>query len=420
MATTTTNFGWDIPQSTDLVKDGATAIAALGQDIDTALVDLKGGTTGQILAKASNTDLDYSWITNDVGDITAVTAGTGITGGGTSGAVTVEFDQANFGGGQLAGGKNRVLNSNFSIWQRGTSVAGSGTAFLADRWQAYRGTTGSTFSRQVTNDTTNLPFIQYCLRAQRDSGNTSTTPYSTGQNFETVNSIPLAGKTVTLSFYARAGANYSAASGALEVNLATGTGTDQNIYTGLTGRANPILQNATLTTTWQRFTYTATLATTATQVAMSFAATPVGTAGAADYFEVTGVQLEAGTSTASPYAPNGATYQAELAACQRYLPAFTTSASGTIVGGYAYATNNAIYMLPLPVNARVAPTGITLTGTFEAFGLNTAYTATPAFNGGTVTTGTVTVTSGLTITAGQGSRLSTNGAATILFTGCEL
>ena len=65
MATTTTNFGWDIPQSTDLVKDGATAIAALGQDIDTALVDLKGGTTGQVLAKASGTDLDFLWVAVD-------------------------------------------------------------------------------------------------------------------------------------------------------------------------------------------------------------------------------------------------------------------------------------------------------------------------------------------------------------------
>lgn len=65
MATTTTNFGWDIPQSTDLVKDGATAIATLGQDIDTALVDLKGGTTGQVLAKASNTDLDFTWSSVD-------------------------------------------------------------------------------------------------------------------------------------------------------------------------------------------------------------------------------------------------------------------------------------------------------------------------------------------------------------------
>ena len=65
MATTTTNFGWDIPQSTDLVKDGATAIAALGQDIDTAMVDLKGGTTGQVLSKTSGTDLDFTWIEQD-------------------------------------------------------------------------------------------------------------------------------------------------------------------------------------------------------------------------------------------------------------------------------------------------------------------------------------------------------------------
>ena len=65
MATTTPNFGFDIPQSTDLVKDGATAIAALGTDIDTAFVDLKGGTTGQVLSKASGTDLDYSWVAID-------------------------------------------------------------------------------------------------------------------------------------------------------------------------------------------------------------------------------------------------------------------------------------------------------------------------------------------------------------------
>jgi hypothetical protein len=65
MATTTPNFGWTVPTSTDLVKDGATAIELLGDSIDASLVDLKGGTTGQVLSKASGTDMDFSWVAVD-------------------------------------------------------------------------------------------------------------------------------------------------------------------------------------------------------------------------------------------------------------------------------------------------------------------------------------------------------------------
>jgi hypothetical protein len=63
----TTNFGWETPDDTDLVKDGAAAIRTLGSAIDTSLVDLKGGTTGQVLAKASNTDMDFTWATDAAG-----------------------------------------------------------------------------------------------------------------------------------------------------------------------------------------------------------------------------------------------------------------------------------------------------------------------------------------------------------------
>jgi hypothetical protein len=67
MATTTPNFGWAVPTSTDLVKDGAVAIETLGDSIDASLVDLKGGTTGQVLTKASNTDMDFSWVADATG-----------------------------------------------------------------------------------------------------------------------------------------------------------------------------------------------------------------------------------------------------------------------------------------------------------------------------------------------------------------
>jgi hypothetical protein len=80
----TTNFNWETPDDTDLVKDGAAAIRTLGSAIDTSLVDLKGGTTGQVLAKNSNSDMDFVWsadasgipatIFDAKGDIIAATA----------------------------------------------------------------------------------------------------------------------------------------------------------------------------------------------------------------------------------------------------------------------------------------------------------------------------------------------------------
>ena len=65
MPTSTTNFGWTVPSDTDLVKDGAAAIRTALGGPDTSFVDLKGGTTGQVLSKASGTDLDFTWTEQD-------------------------------------------------------------------------------------------------------------------------------------------------------------------------------------------------------------------------------------------------------------------------------------------------------------------------------------------------------------------
>ena len=83
-----------MPTPTDLVTDLPADFEVFGQAVDTSMADLKGGTTGQILSKATNSDMDFIWIANDQGDITGVTATSPLTGGGTSGAITVGIQAA--------------------------------------------------------------------------------------------------------------------------------------------------------------------------------------------------------------------------------------------------------------------------------------------------------------------------------------
>jgi len=256
---------------------------------------------------------------------------------------------------------NPVLNSAMQVWQRGTSFASDLGIYTADRWLVFRNVTSSTITRQLTNDTTNLPNIQYCMRFQRNSGTTATSTSYISQSFETVNSIPFAGKTVTLSFYARAGANFSATNNQISAKLSTGTGTDQNVITGTyTGISTPINLTATLTTTWQRFSVTNTLSAALTELAIYFEWASVGTAGAADFIEVTGVQLEVG-SVATPFKTNGATIQGELAACQRYYYQLSaTNNSYTRFGnGITVGTSNAHCAIKMAVTMRIAPSVVT-------------------------------------------------------------
>jgi hypothetical protein len=83
-----------MPNSADLVTDLPADFNVFGQGVDTSMQYLLGGTTGQVLSKTSATNMAFTWINNDTGDITGVTAGTGISGGGTSGTVTVTNSMA--------------------------------------------------------------------------------------------------------------------------------------------------------------------------------------------------------------------------------------------------------------------------------------------------------------------------------------
>ena len=283
-------------------------------------------------------------------------------------------------------GKNAIINGGMDIWQRGTSIAipASTTVYTCDRFQVNPGANAATtVSRQLTSDTTNLPNIQYCARVQRNSGQTGTTTEYFGGALESINSIPFAGKQVTLSFYARSGANFSAASNILSYHILTGTGTDQALFS-FTGQVDNAI-NATLTTTWQKFTQTITVPTTATQLGTAFGFTPTGTAGANDYFEITGVQLELG-SVATPFSRAGGTLSGELMACQRYFEtSYDTGATigGTstigFVGSPVMATNTgsniyrALY-IPYKVTKRATPTITTYDG-LGASGKITTYSS---------------------------------------------
>lgn len=140
-----------MPTSSDLVTDLPADFEVFGQAVDTSLADLKGGTTGQILSKASNTDMDFTWIANDQGDITGVTAGTGLTGGGTSGAVTVSLDTASaYVVPSQTGNSGKYLTTNGTTSSWGTISAG-GMTLLSTTTLSGSSTTISSIDQTYVN-----------------------------------------------------------------------------------------------------------------------------------------------------------------------------------------------------------------------------------------------------------------------------
>jgi hypothetical protein len=236
--------------------------------------------------------------------------------------------------------KNRLINGGMDIWQRATSFTNSGTTTssasysTADRFQAFRvgGVNGLNPSQQTSGAPSGF---KYYMRLQRASGDTSTNAIYMAQSIETVNMLDMAGKSITLQFLARVGSNFSASASGIIATIFYGTGTDGSIATGFTSQANVVTTTVTGTTSWQTFTLTGTVPSNATQLGIAIIYNPTGTAGANDFLDVDGLQLEIGTS-ATPFERR--LYGQELANCQRYFTAGYARVRGYDTGATIVAT----------------------------------------------------------------------------------
>jgi hypothetical protein len=347
--------------------------------------------------------------------------------GNTPGTATLAVP-AGVGGPNLANFRNLVDGGDFTTnpWQRGTSFTSiaSTLTYTADRWFAIGGASSSISVLQVTGVTA-VPGFNQALQFGRGNGNTNTAAISLGQVLESADSVRCQGQTVTLSFWAAAGASWSPASGNLNALLASGTGTNQSAaslvagtwtgYSSLTlapqqGSAAAVANIAQpITSTWTRYSFTATVPAGCSQLGLVFSATPTGTAGSADYVQIMGLQLEIGAQ-ATPFEHRDV--QVELEIAQRYCWVIPEPAAGVVIaqGGANVAANAQTYLLYTPVQMRTAPTVTVVTGGFRVAAAAAAATATITA-GGTHTPNQITLTSAVTETIGLSANIQGGGGA---------
>ena len=255
------------------------------------------------------------------------------------------------------GFKNRIINGGMSTWQRGTTFSSINNqiTYGSDRFFAF--TTGATAQAQIVRSTSVPTGFLYSQQFGRASGITIVNQQFLCQCIESSNMLDLVGQTVTVSFWAKAGANYSG--GNLTIKLSTGTTADQSSgtfsggpCTGYTGNQAAINTTQAITSTFTKYTFTSSaIQAGALSMGLGIGYTPTGTAGADDNIYITGCQLEVGsTATSFDYRPIGT----EEALCQRYFINFSDTYGGMIMASGTVTVLR--YILPLPVTMRAGPT----------------------------------------------------------------
>ena len=379
MSNPTSNFNWQMPTASDLVTDLPADFETFGQAVDTSLADLKGGTTGQVLSKASNTDMDFTWVAQDdsnaiqnaivdaKGDLIAATAadtparlavgtnGQVLTADSTA-ATGLAWATPSGGSNQFYAGKNKIINGDFGIWQRGTSFTDPNGSYTVDRWRFLFNGSGSRVVSQQTFTPATAPVSgyegQYFARVNQTTAGTGGTYQVFDNLIEDVRTY--AGQAITLSFWAKAAATTSIT-----------VGLNQNFGSGGSSEVNSIgATTISLTTSWTRYTISTTMT--------SISGKTIGTGSnifvrvalpnnATFTFDSWGWQLEAG-SAATDFQTATGNPALELAACQRYYLRLATpsGSSGTVVTGFgtASSTTNAYVAQTLPVSMRIPPTTV--------------------------------------------------------------
>jgi hypothetical protein len=378
-------FGWEEPDDTDLVKDGAAAIRTLGNAIDTSMGDLLGGTTGQVLSKNSNTNMDFTWVTSDdanaiqntivdaKGDLISAT-GSDVPARlavGSNGETLVADSSTSTGLryiNNFAAGKNAIINGAFNVNQRAFSSTTSSATFTFDRYKTEFSGGTVTYSSQAFTpgaapvagyEATN--FLQIVT-----SGQSGANFALIDQKIEDVRTF--AGQTVTISFWAKV------ASGTGKVGVAF----EQNFGSGGSGTVVLAAGDLTaITTSWARYTVTAAISSVSGKTIgtssylrlclFTSAGTAVSSYSSIGVVNQTigfwGVQIEAG-SVATAFQTATGTIQGELAACQRYYFRISTTSGAPWFGqGITQTASLAYALVTFQSTMRVRPTTIDYSGT---------------------------------------------------------
>jgi len=284
----------------------------------------------------------------------------------TSGTMTLDLPAS-------VAGNNMLFNASMELYLRQASqnsatsgtLTASTTTYTLDRWQCKTGASSAVTVLQVAGATSG----RWLAQIQRNNANTNTNIIQFAQSLTRDMCIGAAGNKVTFSFMAASGANYSPTSSLLGVTVYSGTGTSDisGINGAFTGTSSVISTTQAITSTLTRYSFTTSsaLGSTVTQLCVELSMTPTGTAGAADYFQVTDCQLEISPNFTNFHRKTSLDVYSECA--RFYWKSFISSTApvaGTVVNanGFYWSASNAgattspSHTVNFPITMRAAPT----------------------------------------------------------------